>query len=59
MSFLRIKMTKTELFKLMRLLSALESILLFRINTDSRHIPDYLIDDIAACTEILEREITR
>lgn len=52
-------MTKTELFKLMRLLSALESILLFRINTDSRHIPDYLIDDIAACTEILEREITR
>ncbi len=49
-------MTKPELFKIMRLLSALETALLYD-RTNSTHLPDYLLEDITSCTEILEREI--
>ena len=49
-------MTKPELLKLMRLLSALESALVY---SKSNSIPDYLLEDITACTEMLEREILK
>ena len=51
-------MTKPELLKLMRLLSALESALMYDQQTKTR-IPDYLLEDITACAEILEREIIK
>ena len=46
-------MTKQELLQLLRLLSALESVMLVNKQT----IPDYLYDDINRSVEILEREI--
>ena len=46
-------MTKQELLQLLRLLSALESVMLVNKQT----IPDYLYDDINRAVEILEREI--
>ena len=46
-------MTKQELLQLLRLLSALESVMLVNKQT----IPDYLYDDINKAVEILEREI--
>lgn len=52
------KMNKQELLKLMRLLSALESILLYAPTTNTR-IPDYLLEDLTACTEILEKGILK
>lgn len=51
-------MNKQELLKLMRLLSALESILLYAPTTNTR-IPDYLLEDLTACTEVLEKEILK
>ena len=51
-------MTKPELLKVMRLLSALESALMYDAKNSPR-LPDYLLDDITACTEILEREILK
>ena len=51
-------MSKPELLKLMRLLSALESALLYD-QTNRTRIPDYLLEDITTCTEALEREILK
>jgi hypothetical protein len=48
-------MTKQELLRLIRLLSALESIGIFR---DTR-MPDYLLEELAEMVEILEREILK
>ena len=55
-------MTKPELLKLMRLLSGVESILLYsgRQHLNERaHIPGYLLEDLANCSEMLEREILK
>lgn len=54
-------MTKPDLLKLMRLLSGVESILMYsQLNTDQRrNIPDYLIEDLGNCAEMLEREILK
>ena len=55
-------MTKPELLKLMRLLSGVESLLLYsgRQHLNERaHIPDYLLEDLASCSEMLEREILK
>ena len=49
-------MTKPELIKLMRQLSELESALMYDRQNVAR-IPDYLLDDISAAAEIIEREI--
>ena len=46
-------MSKTEMLKILRLLSAMESVMLVNKQT----IPDYLYDDINKAVEILEREI--
>lgn len=46
-------MTKKELLKLLRLLSALESAAL----VSKQLFPDYLFDQLTDATEILEREI--
>ena len=46
-------MSKTEMLKILRLLSAMESVMLVNKQT----IPDYLYDDINRAVEILEREI--
>ena len=55
-------MTKPELIRLMRLLSGMESILLFsgmqHLNQRA-HIPDYLLEELTALTEVLEREILK
>jgi hypothetical protein len=48
-------MTKQELLRLMRLLSALESVGIYR---DTR-TPDYLIEEIGEMVAILEREILK
>lgn len=53
-------MTKPELLQLMRLLSGVESILLYsgRQHLNERHsLPDYLLEELGNCTEMLEREI--
>ena len=54
-------MTKPELLKLMRLLSGVESILLYsgRQPSERAHIPDYLLEDLAECSGMLEREILK
>jgi hypothetical protein len=46
-------MSKAEMLKILRLLSAMESVMLVNKQT----IPDYLYDDINKAVEILEREI--
>lgn len=55
-------MTKPELIRLMRLLSGMESILLFsgmqHLNQRA-HLPDYLSEELTALTEVLEREILK
>lgn len=55
-------MTKPELIRLMRLLSGMESILLFsgmqHLNQRA-HIPDYLLEELTALTKVLEREILK
>jgi len=60
-------MTKQELLRLMRLLSALESVGIYRdtktlesvgIYRDTK-TPDYLIEEIGEMVEILEREILK
>jgi hypothetical protein len=48
-------MTKQELLRLMRLLSALESVGIYR---DTK-TPDYLLEELAEMVEILEREILK
>lgn len=55
-------MSKQEMLILMRLLSGLESILLYngRQHLNERHsLPDYLLEDLASCVEMLEREILK
>jgi hypothetical protein len=51
-------MTKQELLQLMRLLSALESALMYDRQASTR-IPDYLLEDLQVCTGLLEREILK
>ena len=51
-------MTKPELLQMMRLLSALESALMYDRQGSTR-MPDYLLEDIAKSTAILEREILK
>ena len=51
-------MTKPELLQLMRLLSALESALTYD-QTNRTRIPDYLLEHLANCAEVLEREILK
>lgn len=51
-------MTKPELLKIMRLLSALESALMYDRQANTR-IPDYLLDDITSAVEVLEKEILK
>lgn len=46
-------MDKPELLRLMRLLSGLEGVLM----TNQQRAPDYLMDELSACVEVLEREI--
>jgi len=47
-------MTKPELLRMMRLLSALESVMLTKDK-----VPDYLLDQLVDMVEILEREILK
>lgn len=55
-------MTKPELLKLMRLLSGVESLLRYSGKqhlSERAHLPDYLLEELATCTEMLEREILK
>ena len=55
-------MTKPELLRLMRLLSGMESILLFSgtQHLNQRvHIPDHLLEELTELTEVLETEILK
>lgn len=47
-------MTKQEMLRLMRLLSALESVMLTK-----EKVPDYLLDDLNELVSVLEREILK
>jgi hypothetical protein len=47
-------MTKPELLQMMRLLSALESLMLTK-----ERVPDYLLEQLTEMVEILEREILK
>ena len=51
-------MTKPDLLKLMRLLSAMESALMYDRGNSTR-IPDYLLEDIETCVGMLEKEILK
>ena len=51
-------MTKPELLKLMRLLSALESALVYSPASNIR-LPGYLVLDLQDCVKLLEKEILR
>ena len=51
-------MTKQELLQLMRLLSALESALMY--DKQSRgNLPEYLLEDLEVCTGLIERELLK
>jgi len=47
-------MTKPQLLQMMRLLSALESVMLTK-----ERVPDYLLEQLTEMVEILEREILK
>lgn len=47
-------MTTKELLRLVRLLAALESVMLM----NKQIMPDYLHDDLCECVDILEKKIT-
>jgi hypothetical protein len=47
-------MNKQELLRMMRLLSALESLMLTK-----ERVPDYLLEQLAEMVDILEREILK
>jgi hypothetical protein len=49
------KMSKEELLRIMRLLSALEALGMTR----TPEIPQYLLDDLDEAVRVLEREIVR
>ena len=54
-------MTKQELMRLIRLLSGMESLMLYtgpHLNQRA-HIPDYLLEELSALSEVLEREILK
>lgn len=53
----KVHLTKHELLEILRLLSGLESAICYR--TDRASVPDYLLDELQACAEILEREILK
>jgi hypothetical protein len=46
--------TKQELLRMMRLLSALESVMLTK-----ERVPDYLLDQLQEMVDVLEREILK
>jgi len=48
-------MTKPEMLRLMRLLSALESLVVYRKMGEP--VPVYLFDELSKCTQMLEKEI--
>ena len=48
-------MTKQELLRLMRLLSALESMMMLA----EKRVPDYIHEDMQSCIEVLEMEILK
>ena len=50
-------MTKQELLRLMRLLSALENMVMMM--PGEKRVPDYIHEDMQACVEALEREIVK
>ena len=55
-------MSKQEYLRLLRLLSSLETLLLYsgqQHQDAQRHIPDYLLEELTAMSELLEREILR
>lgn len=55
-------MTKPELLTLLRLLSGMESVLLYGSGqhlNERQRVPDYLLEDLAHCSEMLEREILK
>ena len=55
-------MSKSELIRLLRLLSGMESLMLYsgmqHLNQRA-HIPDYLLEELTALSELLEREILK
>lgn len=55
-------MTKPELLRLMRLLSSMETVLLFSGRQHlhaQQHIPDQLLKELTEMAELLEREILK
>ena len=55
-------MAKAEYLRLLRLLSSLETLLLFsgqQHQDAQRHIPDCLLEELTTMSELLEREILR
>ena len=55
-------MNKQECLRLLRLLSSLETLLLFSGRQHlgaQQHIPDCLLEELTAMSELLEREILR
>lgn len=55
-------MTKPELLKIMRLLASMETLMLYsgRQHLNERQsLPDGLLEDLADCAEMLEREILK
>ena len=55
-------MNKQEYLRLLRLLSSLETLLLFsgrQHQNAQQHIPDYILEELTALSESLEREILR
>ena len=55
-------MNKQEYLRLLRLLSSMETLLLFsghQHQDAQQHIPNYLLEELTAMSELLEREILR
>ena len=55
-------MIRQEYLRLLRLLSSLETLLLFsgrQHQGAQQHIPDYLLEELITMSELLEREILR
>jgi len=50
-------MTKPEMLRLMRLLSALESLVVYRKMGEP--VPVYLFDELSKCVGLLEKEILK
>lgn len=55
-------MSKSDLLRLLRLLSGMESMMLYNgmqhLNQRA-HIPDYLLEELTALSELLESEILK